>query len=318
MKHTFFLAIIAHLSIACLLLIAEASAMPQQITGEDGMRMVLIPAGEFQMGTSADEVKELWTKIKEMRQEHWRKKQREAKAHGYKYPVKMLFRHLTNDTFDDEIPRHTVYLDTFYIDQHEVTNAQYRRFIEATGYPEPEYWHNPHRNQPVAGVDWHDAMAYATWAGKRLPTEAEWEKAARGGLVGKRYPWGDEAPDENKVQHDRKSTVPTVPNGYGLFDMAGSVWEWCLDEYQPDAYQPSSHPARQKTNPFVGGDIESVVKNYKSVETEHVVRGGMWGNSFFRLRVANRDSAVSTDKTFGLGFRCVKSAPFSASPKKTD
>ncbi|MCH8296368.1 SUMF1/EgtB/PvdO family nonheme iron enzyme [Candidatus Poribacteria bacterium] len=325
MKHTSFLAFVAYLSMACLLLIADASAIPQQITGEDGMRMVLIPAGEFQMGTSADEVKELWKEIKELRDRYRRKKQREAEAHGCEYWwPDILFRRLSIDAFDDEIPCHTVYLDAFYIDQHEVTNAQYRRFIEATGYAEPKYWHEPQHNQPnqpVIGVYWHDAMAYAIWAGKRLPTEAEWEYAARGGLIGKRYPWGDEPPDETKVQRHGENAVAVgsyAPNGYGLFDMEASVGEWCLDEYQPDAYQPSSHLPRQQNNPFVGGDIESFVKNYTSVETEHVLRGGAWSSDggawssdFLYLRIANREYGVSTDRSFRIGFRCVKSAPVS-------
>ena len=124
-------------------------------TGKDGAEMVLIPAGEFQMGSN----------------------------YGY----------------NDEKPVHTVYLDAFYMDKYEVTNALYKKFMDATGHKAPAYWNDSSYNapdQPVLGVSWNDAKAYAEWAGKRLPTEAEWEKAARGGLVGKKYPWGD------SISHD--------------------------------------------------------------------------------------------------------------------
>ena len=144
-----------------------------------GVEMVLIPTGEFEMGS--------------------------------------------NDGDDDEKPVHTVFVDAFYIDIYEVTNAQYKKFVEATGHREPkgygfvdgevkddfEPWKSPDfngDNQPVVCVSWHDAMAYAQWAGKRLPTEAEWEKAARGGLKGKRYPWGDEAPDGTQCNFADKNT----------------------------------------------------------------------------------------------------------------
>lgn len=284
-------------------------------SGNDGAEMVLIPSGEFQMGSSADKIQQVWKQIKEIRARISRERYERAKAHGYEFPIPAgIPLRVYNNAFDDEIPHHTVYLDSFYIDKYEVTNARYQKFIEATGHREPKYWNELERNQPnqpVVGVSWHDAMAYAAWAGKRLPTEAEWEYAARGGLVDKWYPWGNQGPDEIKMQRQGDYAVPVgsyAPNGYGLFDMAGSVLEWCLDEYQANAYQPDYRPTRSRNNPFVGGDVESVVKNYKSVETERVLRGGTWNHMFYYLRVANRNREEPAAATFLIGFRCAKSA----------
>lgn len=294
---------------------AVADKPLRTITGNDGAEMVFIPSGEFQMASSADEIKQMWNEIRESMH-------RSSRAYYEKFKDSKFFlpwpgrswRSRLYGSFDDEIPRHTVYLDAFYIDKYEVTNAKYRKFIEATGHREPKYWNEPKRNQPnqpVIGISWHDAMAYATWAGKRLPTEAEWECAARGGLDCKRYPWGDSEPNEIKVQRHGRDAVPVgshAPNGYGLFDMAGSVWEWCLDEYQANAFQPDFRPIRPKINPFVGGDIESVVENYTSVETERVLRGGSWQNAYYHQRVAGRGGSHPTFGTFLKGFRCARSA----------
>ena len=115
----------------------------------------------------------------------------------------------SNNGKDNEKPVHTVYVDAFYMDKYEVTNAQYRKFMSATGHREPKYWdysdyNQP--NQPVVAVSWNDATAYARWAGKRLPTEAEWEKAARGGLEGREYPWGDTI-DSSKARYNRQNCI---------------------------------------------------------------------------------------------------------------
>jgi formylglycine-generating enzyme required for sulfatase activity len=232
--------------------------------GKDGAEMVLIPAGEFQMGS--------------------------------------------ND-YDNEKPVHTVYLDAFYMDKHEVTNAQYRRFVQATGREEPvgygyvngewkggfKPWSDENFNaddQPVVCVSWEDARAYAEWAGKRLPTEAEWEKAARGGLVGKKYPWGDNIThdDANYAGTGGKDrweyTAPVgsfAPNGYGLYDMAGNVWEWCADWYDSGYY----------TGPSSG--------------TSRVLRGGSWYSYIdFNLRVASRLNLEPSFTRNYVGFRCVE------------
>ena len=247
------------------------------------VEMVLIPAGEFEMGS--------------------------------------------NDG-DDEEPVHTVHLDAFYIDIYEVTNAQYKKFVEATGHREPkgygfvdgevkdgfEPWKSPDfngDNQPVVCVSWHDAMAYAQWAGKRLPTEAEWEKAARGGLKGKRYPWGD------NISHDDANYLGTggrdtwaktapvgsfPPNNYGLYDMSGNVWEWCLDEYQADFYSKSP---RTSTNPIAGESILYVIKNFTDVKSRRVLRGGSWYYYSLYVRVANRLRYDPDIWYATFGFRCV-------------
>jgi sulfatase modifying factor 1 len=241
------------------------SAPPDSVSTEiiftEGNDMVLIPAGEFQMGNS--------------------------------------FNELGNETR----PVHTVYLDAFYMDVYEVTNAQYKKFMDATGYKAPYYWNDSTYNAPntpVVGVSWNDAKAYAEWADKRLPTEAEWEKAARGGLVGKRYSWGD------NITHDDANysgiggkdvwtcTSPFgsfAPNGYGLYDMAGNVWEWCADWWADNYYVSSL-----KSNPK-GPDSGS----YK------VLRGGSWSNPDYTLRTAYRTGAFNPPYVFNdFGFRCVK------------
>jgi len=118
---------------------------------------------------------------------------------------------------EDEKPVHTVYVDAFYMDKYEVTNSQYRKFMSATGHREPGYWDDSDYNQPnqlVVGVDWNAAVAYARWAGKRLPTEAEWEKAARGGLEGKKYPWGDTIDSSKARYHQAFTGKPVLVGSY--------------------------------------------------------------------------------------------------------
>ena len=216
-------------------------------------------------------------------------------------------------------PIHSVYLDAFYIDTHEVTLGEYHEFLLETGHPtslpESVSEFSPTDRHPVVGVSWHDAMAYARWAGKRLPTEAEWEKAARGGLMDKNYPWGNEPLSSAHANYyNRVGTVPVgsyEPNGYGLYDMAGNVSEWCLDPWVKDFYQISP-----ETNPFAGGQSRhATVANFKAVQGRRVVRG----DSFFKevdkdgrviigtatCFVGQRRSRESVEHWTNVGFRCV-------------
>ena len=240
--------------------------------------MILIPAGEFEMG-----------------------------------------RH---DGHKDERPIHTVYVDAFYIDIYEVTNAQYKEFIDANPkwqkdniedkYHDSTYlrlWDKNNyppgkENYPVNYVSWYAAMAYSKWVGKRLPTESEWEKAARGGLVGKAYPWGDET-DPNLSNHARyvndiEAVGQYAPNGYGLYDMAGNVWEWCLDEYNSEFYSKQN-----KRNPFNKGSLIDVIDNFKNIKTFRVFRGGCWADNIYLIRVDNRDYGPPYYASVFGGFRCV-------------
>mgnify|MGYP000417934823 CR=1 FL=1 len=217
---------------------------------------------------------------------------------------------------DDNTPNHTVKIDSFYMDKYEVTVGQFKKFIQETRYDFDwgwweKYFVSPADNHPMVNVDWHEANAYARWAGKRLPTEAEWEYAARGGLQGKRYPWGnaitkDDAnfhkywknDDEYKNKSIRgkdvlKYTSPIgsfSPNGYGLFDMAGNVSEWCQDWYQDGYYKASEieNPQGPKTG------------------TTKVTRGGHWYSWHKGLRVYNRGDNLPDIKHWQdvQGFRC--------------
>ncbi len=200
----------------------------------------------------------------------------------------------------DEQPVHKVYLDAFYIDVYEVTNAQYKKFLDATKHKPPRYWNDPRYNapdQPVIGVTWQDAMDYCKWAGKRLPTEAEWEKASRGGLVGKEYPWGDEEmldsplADENPGLASAYPVGSFEPNGYGLFDVERNVWEWCLDWYDEGYYAKS--PEENPKGPASGD--------------KRVLRGGSWFSGIYTpLRIPYRYSLEPDQVTNLIGFRCVQ------------
>ena len=225
----------------------------------------------------------------------------------------------------DEKPIHTVYLDGYYIDKHEVTNAEYKQFIDANpqwGKEQiPREYHDGYYlahwngndfpfgkdNHPVVYVSWYAAMAYAQWKEKRLPTEAEWEKAARGGLIGKLYPWGDEINPTKANYYDAtdKELTPVGTyhkNGYGLYDMAGNVREWCLDSYVADYYENSP-----KQNPVAGSiNIQETVKDFINMKTDRVLRGGSWLNSQHSSRVTNRSKRAPTDTNPNEGFRCVK------------
>ena len=229
----------------------------------------------------------------------------------------------------DEQPVRKVYVDAFYMDQTEVTNLQFKEFLLENphwqkGNVDAQFasdnylrlWNennypNGKANHPVVFVNWYAAMAYAEWADKRLPTEAEWEYAARGGLNGKKYPNGNTITEqEANFDYSVKDTtaVESYPaNGYGLFDMAGNVWEWCLDAYNFDFYSklPRNDVAR---NPLSGArSIDQILDNYTKIKSDRVQRGGSWAQpaaTFVRVafRYDNTPSATYND----VGFRCAK------------
>src|SRR5262249_4321691 len=212
-----------------------------------------------------------------------------------------------------EQPVHDVRIDSFYLDETEVTNAQFAQFVEVTSYvtdaekadSEVDWktYVSPERlNHPVVCISWNDANAYAKWAGKRLPTEAEWEYAARGGSLGLRYPWGGDSPEElcnfgrfgsetGIADFPTKSVESYEPNGYGIYDMSGNVWEWCSDWYDPIYYRNS--PQKDPQGPPSG--------------KTRVLRGGSWYSNLNTIRVAARNSDIPEGYQYDYGFRCAKS-----------
>jgi formylglycine-generating enzyme required for sulfatase activity len=258
-----------------------------QVAQPDLSRMVLIPAGEFWMGQTQVWIRDAleWTERDRL----------------------------------DAVPAHLVYLDAYYFDKYEVTNEGYARFADATGRRKPWHWTggkfpDSKDKMPVYNVNWADAHAYCSWAGLRLPTEAEWEKAARGGLDRKLYPWGDEfGPKpggrfgDGRVQTGEKKAHYSFPdgpakvgsyppNGYGLFDGTGNVWEWTADWYGRNYYSES--PEKNPAGPESG--------------VYRVIRGASWGDaertptmSVMSLHFRNYTDPDSHAAT--VGFRCAKS-----------
>lgn len=272
-----------------------------------------------------------------------------------------------DDEFPDAKPLHTVFVDGFWMDETEVTNAQFAWFVKQTGYrtlaelpmdgvppgafvfdgahcPEGEAcrdcrnwwdyregacWRHPEgpdsdlhgkENDPVVLIAWEDAAAYARWAGKRLPTEAEWERAARGGLERQRYYWGEELnpggkwmtniwqgrfPRKDEGDDGFAGLAPVgsfPPNGFGLYDMAGNVWEWCADWYRPDYYANSP-----KTNPQ--GPESSIDPDGRD-EPKRVQRGGSFlcsDHYCVRYRAGARGQSEPKTGLSHTGFRCVRS-----------
>ena len=228
-----------------------------------------------------------------------------------------------NDAEDDEKPRHTVYVDAFHIDRYEVTNAEYKKFVDANPrwqkgripakYHDGDYlkhWNGNNYplgkgNHPVVYVSWYAAMAYGEWRGKRLPTEAEWEKAARGGRYGRDYAWGSSL-DSSKANYGEEigDTTPVgtyAMNGYGLYDMTGNVWEWCLDEYDANFYAISpSH------DPLAGRTLNDILSHWTDVSSARVLRGGSWVSNAKFVRVSDRTRFTPRITNKARGFRCVK------------
>lgn len=196
-------------------------------------------------------------------------------------------------------PEHPVSIDAFYLDRYEVTNKQYYEFCIKTNSPLPEFWGSPqfkcsldYPDHPVTGISYLNAEKYAKWAGKRLPTEAEWEYASRGGMQSRNFPWGDQI-DSTKANYGKKfKTTLKVgsfkPNAYGIFDMSGNVWEWTSDNYGDDYYSKS--PARNPKGP--------ANSRFK------VIRGGSWHSGAMCLQTYYRNGLSASWVDFAVGFRC--------------
>lgn len=249
------------------LYVERQPAPKREITGNDGAPMVLITGGSFTMGS--------------------------------------------NDWEEDEKPPHTVYLRSFYLDKYEVTTAQYAKFLAATGWAKPFKWDEANLaadgDRPVIGVSWDDAADYCRWAGQRLPTEAEWEKAARG-VDGRIYPWGNEEPSPDRGNFDKGthwegyatlSKVGSFESGkspFGVYDMSGNVSEWTNDWYDPNYYRKSP-PLDPK-----GPDAADVA----DVEARKVIRGAAWTSGPDAMRVTFRAASAPTNQHGNVGFRCAQ------------
>jgi len=248
-----------------------------EIIGRDGAPMALVPAGEFIMGEE-------------------------------QHSLTAILRGLSDQANEDQAPQRNVYLDGFYMDLYEVTASRYARFLEAQKRKRPAHWADVklsrHGDHPVVGVDWYDANAYCKWIGKRLPSEAEWEKAARG-TDGRRHPWGNKTPsrsfakydwgaeDMDWTGYDTLSLVGSYAFGrspYGLYDMAGNVWEWVADTYDKNYYKTA--PAKNPKGPKTG--------------SERVIRGGSWSGPAYPISFRSYDKPEK--RRSNLGFRCARDA----------
>src|SRR5512147_2598910 len=224
------------------------------------------------------------------------------------------------DALNDESPAHMVMLDSYLIDKYEVSNKEYGSFIKENNHPGPAYWDDPRLNkpeQPVVGVNWYDAKAYCEYRGKRLPTEAEWEKAARGPKANL-YPWGNDF-DPTKVNygknHDATMPVDSYPDGasyYGVYNMAGNVFEWVSDWYDPRYYgrlETMVNPTGPDKPLWLGGTGTYVDR--LTVGEKRVIRGGSWIAAEGTVRATHRfwNHPLNNSYGVGLGFRCAKTAP---------
>ena len=255
--------------------------------------MVLVPGGTYQMGTDSTEI---------------------PGKYGHFGPG-------IREMLKCETPRHKEAVAAFFMDRCEVTNRQFYEFVRARAQWRkeriPSEYHNGDylknwaggrfppgtADHPVVYVSWFAAIAYAAWTGRRLPLESEWEYAARGGLPAAEYPWGDEPPSPERVNFAGSNQGGVVavgryrPNGFGLFDMAGNAWEYCLDSWRCP-YDRSAESSGEAL-------AQELIANWQSVRTRRVIRGGSWGGAPVNLRVAFRDSHPPEGAGPHVGFRCV-------------
>lgn len=268
--------------------------------------MVYVPAGHVEMGSSEAEI----ARAMEM-----------FKSAENTEPIR--------NWFDDETPKHRVWVGAYYLDKHEVTNREFMKFVRAGGYKKKIFWSDEGRNwlhnkqvttpecfddtrfndpdHPIVCINWYEASAYAKWAGKRLPTEAEWERAARGD-DNRSFPWGNDISPKNghrlnyhpggetqdKDGYRFTAPVASYPNGvspFGILQMAGNVWEWCEDWYGENYYAKS-----QKKNPT--GPRKG---------KEKIVRGGSWLNSIVSIRTTYRSYVDPKLRYSHIGLRCARS-----------
>lgn len=283
--------------------------------------MILIPEGPFLMGSTEQDIDKLLE----------------------------LDRNIEANRLENEIPQRKVYLNAYFIDKCPVTNTEYKKFIDSDGYAQKDFWSGdgwkyicqikiPESNDlnsivksdddcPVVNISWYEAEAFAKWAGKRLPTEAEWEKAARG-TDGRIYPWGCEF-DKTRLncaeaENKKPTPVSKYTRGksiYGCFDMAGNVWERTNDWYDSQYYRSAPNknpqgPLNAEKNPYFGQpenvgisiyDLESSTKK-EGLSGCKVIRGGSWnGSGVVHVRCVNRDYDEPDYKNDTIGFRCAKS-----------
>ena len=270
------------------------SPVPPQTSEQDGMVMLYVPAGEFMMGSPDQEDEQTASE---------------------------LYMDAFWEAEDDEKPQHAVSLDAFWIDQTEVTNAMFAAFLNAMGNQkeggvlwldarapralirqQAGRWQpvNGYQDHPVVEVTWYGARAYCEWAGRRLPTEAKWEKAARG-TDGRKYPWGNEPPTCELANFDGRcflrattqvGSYPTGKSPYGVLDMAGNVWEWVADWYTPDYY---AHSPRDNPQGPESGE-------------SRVIRGASWHPHQYDVHAAKRAKYYPHSTGPDVGFRCVRDA----------